>query len=142
MHYRNGREAKNGDKIVSLAGYGSGPVNINGIGIRATITATGALRLLALRRRCRPHRQGWLGQAAGREVMSMKTHRQVINEAYEEAIKDAYRALLKDNMTGDFADATRKFKDVTQFAIDARAEALRVCDSLDMPMKWQDGEDD
>ena len=23
MHYRNGREAKNGDKIVSLAGYGS-----------------------------------------------------------------------------------------------------------------------
>jgi len=33
MHYRNGREAKNGDKIVSLAGYGSGPVNINGIGI-------------------------------------------------------------------------------------------------------------
>jgi hypothetical protein len=33
MHYRNGREAKNGDKIVSLAGYGSGPVNINAIGI-------------------------------------------------------------------------------------------------------------
>ena len=33
MHYRNGREAKNGDKIVSLAGYGSGPLNINGIGI-------------------------------------------------------------------------------------------------------------
>ena len=33
MHYRNGREAKNGDKVVSLAGYGSGPVNINGIGI-------------------------------------------------------------------------------------------------------------
>ena len=29
MHYRNGREAKNGDKIVSLAGYGTGPVNIN-----------------------------------------------------------------------------------------------------------------
>lgn len=24
MHYRNGREAKNGDKIVYLAGYGSG----------------------------------------------------------------------------------------------------------------------
>lgn len=33
MHYRNGRDAKNGDKIVSLAGYGSGPVNINSIGI-------------------------------------------------------------------------------------------------------------
>lgn len=33
MHYRNGREAKNGDKIISLAGYGSAPVNINGIGI-------------------------------------------------------------------------------------------------------------
>lgn len=33
MHYRNGREAKNGDKIISLAGYGSGPVNINAIGI-------------------------------------------------------------------------------------------------------------
>jgi len=33
MHYRNGREAFNGDKVVSLAGYGSGPVNINAIGI-------------------------------------------------------------------------------------------------------------
>lgn len=33
MHYRNGREAKNGDKIVSLAGYGQGAVNINAIGI-------------------------------------------------------------------------------------------------------------
>lgn len=33
MHYRNGREAKNGDKVVSLGGYGSGPVNINAIGI-------------------------------------------------------------------------------------------------------------
>lgn len=33
MHYRNGRAAVNGDKIVSLAGYGSGPVNINAIGI-------------------------------------------------------------------------------------------------------------
>lgn len=33
MHYRNGREAQNGDKVVSLAGYGSGPVNINAIGI-------------------------------------------------------------------------------------------------------------
>lgn len=31
MHYRNGREAKNGDKVVSLAGYGDNP--INGIGI-------------------------------------------------------------------------------------------------------------
>ena len=33
MHYRNGRSAKNGDKIVSLAGYGSGPVTINAVGI-------------------------------------------------------------------------------------------------------------
>ncbi|MDE2472701.1 MAG: hypothetical protein KGL35_29255 [Bradyrhizobium sp.] len=33
MHYRNGREAKNGDKVVSLAGYGLGPVSINAIGI-------------------------------------------------------------------------------------------------------------
>ena len=33
MHYRNGREAHNGDKIISLAGYGSGEVRINSIGI-------------------------------------------------------------------------------------------------------------
>ncbi len=33
MHYRNGREAKNGDKVVSLAGYGLGSVSINTIGI-------------------------------------------------------------------------------------------------------------
>lgn len=33
MHYRNGREAKNGDKVISFAGYGPGPVNINAIGI-------------------------------------------------------------------------------------------------------------
>lgn len=33
MHYRNGRPAVNGDKIVSLAGYGSGPVSINAVGI-------------------------------------------------------------------------------------------------------------
>jgi hypothetical protein len=33
MHYRNGREAKNGDKVVSLSGYGSGPVVINAVGI-------------------------------------------------------------------------------------------------------------
>lgn len=30
MHYRNGREAKNGDRIISLTGYGS---PINGVGI-------------------------------------------------------------------------------------------------------------
>ena len=24
MHYRNGREAKNGDKIIQIGGYGSG----------------------------------------------------------------------------------------------------------------------
>ena len=33
MHYRNGREAKNGDKIVSLASYSNGKPTINGIGI-------------------------------------------------------------------------------------------------------------
>ncbi|MGG6461417.1 hypothetical protein [Solilutibacter silvestris] len=33
MHYRNGREAKNGDKIVSLSGYGSAHLSINAIGI-------------------------------------------------------------------------------------------------------------
>ena len=33
MHYRNGRKAKNGDKVISLSGYGSGKVNINAIGI-------------------------------------------------------------------------------------------------------------
>lgn len=33
MHYRNGRKATNGDKVVSLADYGSGSVNINAIGI-------------------------------------------------------------------------------------------------------------
>ena len=33
MHDRNGREAKNGDKIISLAGYGTGPVSINAVGI-------------------------------------------------------------------------------------------------------------
>ena len=31
MHYRNGREAKNGDKIVSLAGYGANPINAVGV---------------------------------------------------------------------------------------------------------------
>ena len=31
MHYRNGREAKNGDIIISLAGYATNP--INGIGV-------------------------------------------------------------------------------------------------------------
>ncbi len=34
MHYRNGREAKNGDKVVSLAGYPTGMTNIiNGVGV-------------------------------------------------------------------------------------------------------------
>lgn len=33
MHYRNGREAHNGDKVISLGGYGTGPVNINAVGI-------------------------------------------------------------------------------------------------------------
>lgn len=33
MHYRNGREAKNGDKVVSLAGYGTGPVTVGAVGV-------------------------------------------------------------------------------------------------------------
>ena len=31
MHYRNGREAKNGDLVISLDGYGSAV--INGVGV-------------------------------------------------------------------------------------------------------------
>ena len=31
MHYRNGREAKNGDIVISLSGYG--PNIINGLGV-------------------------------------------------------------------------------------------------------------
>lgn len=33
MHYRNGREAKNGDKVVMLGGYGTGPVLITAVGV-------------------------------------------------------------------------------------------------------------
>jgi len=39
MHYRNGREAKNGDIVVSLAGYGghnSNPINTIGVLFDAT----------------------------------------------------------------------------------------------------------
>lgn len=32
MHYRNGREAKNGDKIIQIGGYGSG-AQVNAIGV-------------------------------------------------------------------------------------------------------------
>lgn len=32
MHYRNGREAKNGDKIIQIGGYGDG-ANIVAVGI-------------------------------------------------------------------------------------------------------------
>lgn len=32
MHYRNGREAKNGDKIVQLGGYGSG-AEVSAVGV-------------------------------------------------------------------------------------------------------------
>lgn len=32
MHYRNGREAKNGDRIIQIGGYGTG-VKINAVGI-------------------------------------------------------------------------------------------------------------
>ena len=33
MHYRNGREAKNGDKIVQIGGYGDSAGTINAVGI-------------------------------------------------------------------------------------------------------------
>jgi hypothetical protein len=33
MHYRNGREAKNGDKIVQIGGYGSGQAQIVALGV-------------------------------------------------------------------------------------------------------------
>ncbi len=34
MHYRNGREAKNGDKIISLAGgWPTNPAGINAVGV-------------------------------------------------------------------------------------------------------------
>lgn len=32
MHYRNGREAKNGDKIIQIGGYGTG-MQINAVGV-------------------------------------------------------------------------------------------------------------
>jgi hypothetical protein len=37
MHYRNGREAKNGDIVLSLAGYGT--TVINGLGVLHSATA-------------------------------------------------------------------------------------------------------
>jgi hypothetical protein len=37
MHYRNGREAKNGDLVLSLDGYGSAV--INGVGVLYGATA-------------------------------------------------------------------------------------------------------
>ena len=33
MHYRNGREAKNGDKIVQIGGYGDGAASITAVGV-------------------------------------------------------------------------------------------------------------
>lgn len=33
MHYRNGREAKNGDKVVMIEGYGSGEPVIKAVGV-------------------------------------------------------------------------------------------------------------
>jgi hypothetical protein len=33
MHYRNGREAKNGDKVISLAGYGTAGGKIDAFGV-------------------------------------------------------------------------------------------------------------
>lgn len=33
MHYRNGREAKNGDKIVQIGGYGDAAGTLNAVGV-------------------------------------------------------------------------------------------------------------
>lgn len=33
MHYRNGREAKNGDEVLMLGGYGTGGVQIAAVGV-------------------------------------------------------------------------------------------------------------
>ena len=33
MHYRNGREAKNGDKIVQIGNYGAGTATIEAVGV-------------------------------------------------------------------------------------------------------------
>ncbi len=33
MHYRNGREAKNGDKIVQIGGYGLSAAEITAVGV-------------------------------------------------------------------------------------------------------------
>ena len=33
MHYRNGREAKNGDTIIQIGGYGNGPARIVAVGV-------------------------------------------------------------------------------------------------------------
>ena len=33
MHYRNGREAKNGDKVIQIGGYGTGPATITAVGV-------------------------------------------------------------------------------------------------------------
>lgn len=33
MHYRNGREAKNGDKIIQIGGYGNGDPTVTSVGV-------------------------------------------------------------------------------------------------------------
>lgn len=33
MHYRNGREAKNGDKILQIGGYGAGTPTVVAVGV-------------------------------------------------------------------------------------------------------------
>jgi hypothetical protein len=33
MHYRNGREAKNGDKVIQIGGYGGSGANIGSVGV-------------------------------------------------------------------------------------------------------------
>lgn len=38
MHYRNGREAKNGDKIVQIGGYGSEGGKIEAVGVLHSAT--------------------------------------------------------------------------------------------------------
>ena len=38
MHYRNGREAKNGDIIVQIGNYGAGPATVTALGVLHSAT--------------------------------------------------------------------------------------------------------
>ncbi len=39
MHYRNGREAKNGDVIVQIGGFGNASGRVNAVGVLHSATA-------------------------------------------------------------------------------------------------------